>query len=119
MSNVIQKFINNQVNIQYIYGGMTDGEISDRITEHIQNKEPEQCNNSWEYVHVIKYSLIGNFTDDKENIINLQEYFINKLTRLFNTKCVNNKNMGEINLTNDSNKIYFYIFYKLYDPEDL
>lgn len=119
MVNSIQKFLNNYVNVQYIYGILTDGEISDTNLENIKTNIHDQYDDSWNYMYVTKYSLVkNNSIDNRENINELQKYFIGRLITLFNTKCVNNEQDLRNQINFEENSVYFYIFYKIYNPDD-
>lgn len=103
ISNILQKFINNHVNIQYIYGGIT-------------NQKPPECD---QYDIIAVYSFTENLTRDEEIVINLENHLINILRTYFNTKCLNVKN-SEFKIDDNlaENRIYFYVHYKIFNQDD-
>lgn len=127
INNKIQHLQENY-SIKFIYGGATEHNPEVRISQHIDDDEPKECDDAWDYITATKYELTGDLNVDKCNISEIENYLINTLNNVFGYNCVNSRNRygsivqiggNGINITNNNvgDKIKFYIFFKIINPQ--
>jgi hypothetical protein len=128
----IDDFLNNFTEkIQYIYGGITQDILEERKQDHINDRQPSICDNSWvisqKAITTINIKYMSKLEQYKNSITEVENYLIIELDKKYGNKCKNNRtNAGIIaqrggagvriaDLQQDD-KIKFYIFYKTNIP---
>ena len=120
----IYNFIkNNNFQNYYVYGGISE-DIENRYNQHINRREPKECNNNWGIKEISHIKITNKYTiDDYINTISqLEQYLIDSLDKKYGDCCVNDRKMnGDIaqkggnGLNNRNlqigNKVSLYVFY--------
>jgi hypothetical protein len=129
-NNINSKLTKLNVHVNKIYGGLTEHTIEERAVQHIGDNQPFGCNNNWLCDKVTTYTLTGNVKFDEHNISKIENYLINYLNITFSNRCINSRNKNgiiaqrggnglNINNNNIGDKITFYIFYELIEPNNI
>lgn len=121
----LKNFDENNKNVEFIYGGITENSLKQRRNEHIQKKQIKEFDETWiiseKPITTIRILDANKLEYYKKLVADVEQYLINKLNEKYKKQCKNDRNNnggiaqqggkgGQINL-NDS--IKFYIFYKL------
>jgi hypothetical protein len=91
----IDKFISSyseDLKKYYIYGSITKQELNERQQQHINDKQPLECNENWEIVKITTLKIKDNnkLEEYKNLITDIENYLITKLGKI-NNKCVNSR----------------------------
>jgi hypothetical protein len=84
--------------IKYIYAGVTEDKIENRMTQHIDDKQPKQCKKgNWviEKISSLKIKKEGQTEKYKKNIGKIEQHLIDELDKFYGKKCVNDRNEDE------------------------
>lgn len=122
--NIDQKLEEILKNPIFVYGGITEQSLKDRKYQHVYDKQPLECDNTWIMEKLTTINITTNRDIDyyKKLISEVEQYLINKLNNTFGNKCVNNKTKnntiaqqgGKGQQPNFDDVIQVYVFYKPY-----
>jgi len=123
-ANKINSFLlQNNYGGYYVYGGISEN-IDDRHVQHINTRNPKECNNNWKIEEISHIKITNKYTIDEfiNTISQLEQYLIDSLDKKYGNYCINDRKMngnisqkGGSGLNNHNlqigDKVSLYVFY--------
>jgi len=107
----------------YVYGGISE-DMQNRYNQHINRREPKECNKNWRIEEISHIKITNKYTINEfiNTISQLEQYLIDSLDRNYGDYCVNDRKMngnisqkGGSGLNNHNlqigDKVSLYVFY--------
>ena len=106
-----------------VYGGISE-DIENRYNQHINRREPKECNNNWGITEISHINITNKYTIEEfiNTISELEQYLIDSLDKKYGDYCVNDRKIngniaqkGGSGLNNSNlqigDKVSLYVFY--------